>query len=100
MKKILSVTAIAFMLASGAAVAQQSTTTGDPAASDKQMSIEDPAVVGPFFTDESMTTLRGEDEFKAAWSAMSADDQTAMKEQCKSTTSIKLKEFCGTVGNM
>ena len=60
--------------------------------------LSNPEVMGPFFTDDTMTTMRSTDEMKTAWVAMSADDQAAMRAECETTTSIKYKEFCGAIG--
>lgn len=93
--------AMALMLVSGAAYAQSATTAQpDTTQSDKQQSLEDPAMVGPFFTDDTMTTLRSDDEMKAAWAAMSAENQKMVKEQCQTTDSVKFKEFCGKISAM
>jgi hypothetical protein len=102
MKKILAVTSIAFMLAGGAAFAQTDPAkpATDPAASDKLMSLDDPAVMAPFYTDNTMSAFRPDAEMAAAWKAMSADQQAAMKEQCKTTESVKAKEFCGKIETM
>lgn len=102
MKKILAVTSIAFMLASGAAFAQTDagSATPDTTASDKQNSLEDPATMAPFYTDNTMSALRPDAELAAAWKAMNADQQAAMKEQCKTTESVKAKEFCGKLETM
>lgn len=102
MKKILAATSIAFMLASGVAFAQTDPAkpATDPGAADKQNSLEDPTVMAPFYTDNTMGALRPDAELAAAWKAMSADQQAAMKEQCKTTESVKAKEFCGKIETM
>ena len=98
MKKILAVTSVAFMLASGVAFAQtQPAPAGDPNAADKLQSISDPAVMTPFYTDASMATLRTDDEIKAAWAALTAEQQTTMTAECQAATSIKQQEFCGKI---
>ena len=102
--KFASAAALALMLAGGAAFAQSST-TADPAApdttqADKLQPLEDPTVMQPFFTDDSMTTMRTDEEMKTAWTAMSVENQEAMKTQCATTDSVKFKEFCGKIGAM
>jgi len=98
MRKILTLTAASLLLASNLAFAQETPT--DPAATDKQDSISDNKLMQPFFTDDTMSTMRTSDEIKAAWAAMTEPDRASVKEQCKQPDSIKLKEFCGTVENM
>ena len=101
MKNFISATALAVMLASSAfAQTQPAAPAGDPAAADKLMSIEDPVAMKPFFSDDAMTTMRSDDEMKAAWSAMSKENQAAVKKQCKASTSEKMKDFCGKVNMM
>ena len=102
--KLASAAALALMLVGGAAYAQSST-TADPAApdttqADKLQPLEDPAMMGPFFTDDTMTTMRSDEEMKTAWAAMSADNQKMMKDQCATTDSVKFKEFCGKISAM
>jgi hypothetical protein len=102
MKRFISATALVLMMAGGAAIAQTdpAAKSGDPNAADKQMSISDPATMKPFYTDDTMATLRPVEEFKAAWQAMAPENQAAVKEQCKQPESEKLKEFCGLAGTM
>ena len=102
MKRLISATVLVLTMAGGAAFAQTdpAAKSGDPNATDKQMSISDPAAMKPFYTDDSMTTLRPMEEFKTAWAAMSAENQAAVKEQCKQPESEKLKDFCGAAGKM
>ncbi len=103
-RKFLAATALTLMLASGAAYAQTSTTAdpaaSDPAAADKMKPLEDPTMMKPFFSDEAMTTMRSDDEIKAAWAAMSADNQKMMKDECAKTDSTKSAEFCGKIKGM
>ncbi|RUM96638.1 hypothetical protein EET67_16770 [Pseudaminobacter arsenicus] len=99
--KLASAAAIALMLAGGAALAQSATTAApDTTQSDKLHTLEDPAMTGPFFTDDTMTTMRSDEEMKTAWAAMSAENQKMLKEQCATTESVKFKEFCGKISAM
>jgi len=102
MKRFISAAALILVMSGGAAFAQTdpAAKSGDPGAADKQMSISDPATMKPFYSDDSMTTLRPMEEFKSAWAAMSAENQAAVKEQCKQPESEKLKDFCGAAGKM
>lgn len=102
--KFLAAAAVTLMLASGAAYAQTSTTANpapsDPAAADKMKPLDDPMMMKPFYSDEAMTTMRSDDEIKAAWAAMSADNQKMMKDECGKTDSTKFAEFCGKIKDM
>ena len=106
--KLLSIAAFSLMLAGGVAMAQTDTATPNAAGqSDSTSAVDpgpkyltDPAKMGVFFTDDTMTTMRSADEMKAAWMAMSDEDRTAMKTECETTDSIKYKDFCGAIGTM
>jgi hypothetical protein len=104
MKTKLASAVIALMLIGGAAFAQSSTTAEptapDTTQADKLQPLEDPTVMKPFFTDDTMATMRSDEEMKTAWAAMSADNQKMMKEQCATTDSVKFKEFCGKINSM
>lgn len=92
MRKILSIAAMSIVMATGAAFAQ-TTTTG--AATDP--SAEDKALYQPFYTDDTMGTMRSDDEFAAAWTAMTAENQAKVREQCVAPANDRLKDFCGKV---
>lgn len=103
MRKIIAATAVALMLASGAAFAQTdpAAKSSDPGAADKQPAVaDDGKMMRPFYSDDDMTTLLPVDEFKAAWAKMAPENQAAAKEQCKDPQSEKLKDFCGVAGQM
>lgn len=101
--RMLPIAALAATLAS-AAFAQT-----DPGAADKQNPQVDPTVTNslgdtnlmkPFFTDDTMTTMRPMEEMKGAWAAMSEENRTTILRDCESNESIKYREFCGAIGNM
>jgi hypothetical protein len=67
------------------------TTTTTPGATDTMMMTEaDKALTkdwsGPigdaFFTDDSMTTLKSQDEIKSSWATLSAEQQAQVKQDC------------------
>ena len=103
MKIILSAAAIVMAL-SGAAFAQQTNSTAGEAsghtASDRQNSLSDPTMMTPFYTDGTMGTMKSADEMKSAWSAMSAEDQARVKEDCKGNTAEQHTTFCESIGQM
>jgi hypothetical protein len=64
--------------------------------------LDDPAKMQPFYTDSSMKTLRGNDDFVKAWKALTPDDQTAMVTACadeakNATPANSHPEFCSSV---
>lgn len=100
-KSIALVAATVSML-SGAAIAQDATdtdtktnsTTGSTALDQEQREMR-----APFYTDDSMTTLRSGDEFTSAWNAMSATDQERIRQECANSTSPE-DEFCRSIENI
>ncbi|MBN9216492.1 MAG: hypothetical protein J0I79_00920 [Mesorhizobium sp.] len=64
--------------------------------------LDDPAKMQPFYTDSSMKTLRGNDDFVKAWKALTPGDQTAMVKACddevqNANPSNTHPEFCSSV---
>ncbi|RUV76819.1 MAG: hypothetical protein EOR30_23545 [Mesorhizobium sp.] len=64
--------------------------------------LDDPAKMEPFYTDTSMTTLRSDDEFTAAWKALTDEDRMAMTKVCadeaaNANAANTHPEFCSNV---
>ena len=101
--KVLPIAVLAATLASGA-FAQTAPTqeTGPAPAVDPTTtsSLEDINLMQPFFTDDTMTTMRPMEEMKSAWAAMSEENRTTMLRDCEGNQSIKYREFCGAIGDM
>lgn len=93
--KLISVPALC--LVAGVAFAQESGSntgsTSDTTATDQQMMMNDKEKMKAFYSDADMKTLRPSEEFKAAFMAMSADDQAKLRQECQNSTSQK-DEFC------
>jgi len=84
--KMLCMSAIAFSIMTGAALAGGSTGTS---------ALDDPAKMSPFFTDAGMKTMKSGDEFKRAWMAMTEEDRTSMKKECGDEAIAKAHDnFC------
>lgn len=79
--KLITAAALSLAMMTGAAFAQTSSATDSPGETPDFW--KDKAMVGALYTDDSMTTLRSGDEFKAAWTAMAPESQAAMKKQCE-----------------
>lgn len=92
--KMLSIAAVALTMASGAALAQTSGSSGSDAAPSV---FEDPATMQPFFSDSSMSTMKTDEEVKAAFNGLPAEQQENMKSQCMDTTSGKYMDFCAKI---
>jgi len=84
--KMPCMSAIAFSIMTGAALAGGSTGTS---------ALDDPAKMSPFFTDAGMKTMKSGDEFKKAWMAMTEEDRTSMKKECGDEAIAKAHDnFC------
>ena len=87
--RILSSAALALSLMGSAAIAQ-----------DSPRILEDQAMMKSFYADDTMTTMRTAEEMKAAFSAMTPDNQAMMKKECMDNQSPKFQDFCGSVKEM
>jgi len=48
----------------------------------------------PFYTDADMKTMRSDDEFKAAWMALTQEDRDAVTKECSNDTEKLHNDFC------
>lgn len=48
----------------------------------KTTALDEPTKMQPFYTDSGMKTLKGADDFKAAWMAMTPGDRDVMMSAC------------------
>lgn len=74
-------------------------TTGDTSTTNRttdQPILNDNAAMAPFYTDESMTTLRTGDEFRQAYNSMSSEDKERVWAECKNNTSPRA-DFCNNI---
>ena len=101
--KSLALAAVTATLLSGAALAQstdaattQATGTQGSPEPQTQVLMNDKAKMAPFYSDEAMTTLKSGDEFKAAFQAMSMEDQQRLRDECQNTTSPRAT-FCDSI---
>lgn len=77
---------LAFGLAAPASAQTTSSTSGAEhhrSDAERDWYRDNSTMLTPFFTDESMGTLRTNDEVAAAFAAMNADDRAAMKTACE-----------------
>ncbi len=101
--KLITAAAIAFVLSSGLAFAQEANTDtgGNTTGADTDPSTY---LAGPnlqrFYTDEARTTMIPEAEFKTNWQALSADDQAKAKQACMGNKDNRWSTFCNSIGNM
>jgi hypothetical protein len=101
--KILTAAAVAILLSSGMAFAQDNTQTGSTT---QQGSGTDAAnyLAGPnihrFYTDESMGTLRPEADIKTTYEAMSPEEQANLKQACSGNKDNRWSTLCNSIGSM
>lgn len=96
------------LVAGGAAFAQTDSTTTNatsgtqgsppPGAQTEELQNNN-AMMAPFYTDESMTTMKSGEEFNTAWMKMSGEDKDRVKAACENSTSLK-DEFCESIKNL
>ncbi|MBX3578831.1 MAG: hypothetical protein KF723_16665 [Rhizobiaceae bacterium] len=112
--KLLSAAALSLALMGGAAYAQATSSTSSDNPSQNTASdaviLGNKDKMGAFYTDESMATLKTDDEMRTAWSGLTAEDQTAFRSECQALTqqdseaattdpmSPSVQEFCGKIG--
>ena len=94
---IISAAIIALGLSVGAAMGQASSSGNSDAAPSV---LTDPATMKPFFSDEAMATMKSDEEVKAAFNALPAEQQQQMKSECQVATDAKFKDFCAKIGTM
>ena len=109
--KILAAAAVAILVSSGMAFAQDNTNTGATTGSDTTGATSGSDndsnpnyLTGPniqrFYTDNSMTTLRPEPEMKSAWEAMNEQDREAAKQACQGNKDNRWSTLCNSIGTM
>ena len=73
----------AFAQSTGATGASGQNGSGPNIMSDmEQQMMDDNPGIASFFTDDTMSELRGDDEFKAAWDGMSEEDRSRLQGAC------------------
>lgn len=100
--KTIGTASVAFLMLTGASFAQQAPTGTAPTAQgaavfaseqEKAMYEANKDAMTGFFTDDSMATLRTDDEMKAAWVAMDEGKQAGLRSACQ--TAMDAKEGYG-----
>lgn len=96
--KSLALAAVATTMFAGVALAQTDQTQTNSTTPTGGV-LEDQMKMKPFYTDESMTTLRTGDEFTAAFNAMSSEDRDRVRAECQNSTSPR-EAFCEAIKNI
>lgn len=99
--KLLTAAAVAILMSSGMAFAQDTNTTGSTTRSDT-----DPGnyLAGPktqqFYTDESRTNVRPPAEFKEVWEKINDADRADIKQACSANRDVSYNPLCTNVKAM
>lgn len=72
------------------------------AAGDNTGALDDPVKMQPFYTDSSMKTMKADEEFVAAWNALTDEDRTSVTTACadelaNANAANTHPEFCSNV---
>lgn len=87
--------AVALTMISGTALADDVTANPNPSVFDK------PDVMAPFYSDPEMKTMKSGDDFKAAWMAMTKEDQDAVMKGCGDEAIAKdHNDFCANTKSL
>ena len=99
--KLFAAAAVAILMSSGLALAQDNTQTGSTTSDDS-----DPGnyLTGPktqtLFTDETRKTVRPPAEFKAAWEALNPADREDSKQACSANRDVSYNPMCTNAKGM
>ena len=88
--KMLSIATVALTI-SGGAFAQDSGSTG--------ARLDNKEMMGSFYTDSEMQSVKTGDEFSAAYNALSSEDKEAIANECNLENSPRAT-FCNQVKGM
>ncbi|UVC18627.1 CBM9 family sugar-binding protein [Mesorhizobium onobrychidis] len=84
--KIICIGVLALSVTTGAALSKRA---------DGTSALDDAATMSPFYTDASMTTLKPEADFTAAWKALKDEDRADMLADCNDDVlKAKHPDFC------
>ena len=98
--KLLTAAALAALLSTGMAVAQETSATG------KSSGTTDAAtyLVGPniskFYTDDTRTNVRAPAEFKKVWDELNDVDRAEIRQVCAQNRDVSYNPFCTNVSGM
>jgi hypothetical protein len=103
--KIFTAVAVAILLSSGMAYAQDNTGSGaDSGQTSGADSDGTSYLTGPninrFYTDESMGTMRPEADVKSAFQSMTPEEQANLKQACSGNKDNRWSALCNSIGGM
>ena len=83
MKKLL-MGAFSLTIMTGAAFAAGGTTSA----------LDNKEMIGAFYTDPDMKTMKSGDDFKAAWMALKPEDRDTITKECSNDSEKLHNDFC------
>lgn len=104
--RLFTTAAVAILLSSGMAFAQDNTTTGSTTTQNQGGGGSDASnyLTGPnihrFYQDDSMTELRSEAEMKSTWKAMSEQDRASLLQACMGNKDNRYNPLCNSLKAM
>ncbi len=98
--KLFTAAAVAILLSSGAAFAQDNTTTQSTGSGADAATYLSGPNIHRFYQDEAMTQLRSEAEMKSAWQAMTDKDRADMKQACMGNKDNRYNPLCNSIKAM
>lgn len=96
--KLFTTAAIAILMSSGVAFAQDTSSTKG-ADSDPAKYLAGPKIQ-EFYTDDSRANVRPPDEFKKVWEKMNDTDRADIKQACSANRDVSYNPLCTNVGSM
>ena len=99
--KIFTAAAVAILLSSGMAFAQDASTAGSNTRVDPDPGnyLAGPKT-NPLYTDESRTSVRPPAEFKAAWEKLNDADRADIKQACSANRDVSYNPLCTNAKGM
>jgi hypothetical protein len=98
--KLFTAAAIAIVMSSGVAFAQDTNTTSSTGADTDPGNYLAGPKTEPFFTDSSRKNIRPPAEFKAAWDKLNDADRADIKRVCSQNRDVSFNPLCTNVGSM
>jgi hypothetical protein len=99
--KLFTAAAVAILLSSGMAFAQDNTTTGSTTQDNDGARDAADYLTGPnihrFYQDDSMTVLRPEAEIRSTWYAMSEEERANLLQACMGPKDNRFNPLCSSI---
>lgn len=98
MLRKLAILGVVCIATAGSAFAQSSdsgstATDNKTGAAQAPGMLDDPVAMKPFYTDDTLMTLRTDDELRAAFKEVNEQDKAKLTEECKHVTTQR-SSFC------